>query len=64
MNKKERTYTIEEIQTAFAKAMADPDYDETPEQENKLTAEMKFGIMLNGILLERALMHFLEEGEE
>ena len=64
MKKREKMYTIEEIKSAITKAIAEPNFDEKEDDENKMSPDMKFSIMLTGIIIERAIMHFLEEGEE
>lgn len=64
MKKKEKMYTIEEIKSAITKAIAEPNFDEKEDDENKMSPDMKFSVMLVGIVIEHAIMHFLEEGEE
>lgn len=64
MEKKEKMYTIEEIKSAITKAITEPNFDEKEDAENKMSPAVKFDIMLTGIIIERAIMHFLEEGEE
>lgn len=53
----EKTYTLEEIKNAFYKALREPGTNE--KEKEKITNEIQFSILLNGILIESAFLHYL-----
>lgn len=58
----EKTYTLEEIKNAFQKALREP--GTTEKEKEKITNDIQFGILLNGILIEHAFMHYLGVEEQ